>query len=68
MILQKKKKKNRGNVSSEIIKLAIACMKRTPDSIRKTAIAKEKVGHDITVGYQLYEWYEESLQKIRKPS
>ena len=51
--LTKKNIKNRGNVSCEIIKLAIACMKRTPDSIRKTAIAKEKVDHDITVGYQL---------------
>ena len=51
--LTKKNIKNRGNVSCEIIKLAIACMKRTPDSIRKPAIAKEKVDHDITVGYQL---------------
>ena len=28
-------------------------MKRTTDSIQKTATAKEKVDHDITVGYQL---------------
>ena len=50
MILQKK---NRGNVSSETIKLAFVYMKRTTDSIQKTAIFKEKVDHDITVGYQL---------------
>ena len=47
------KKTNRGNVSSETIKLAPAYMKRTTDSIRKTATAIEKVDHDITVGYQL---------------
>ena len=37
-------KKPRGNVTSETIKLAIAYMKRTTDSIRKTATAKDQLG------------------------
>ena len=53
MVYDLTKNNNRGNVSSETIKLAIAYMKRTTDSIRKTGTAKEKVDHDITVGYQL---------------
>ena len=53
-------------LSSETIKLAIAHMKRTTDSIQKTAtefgiprstlrgyITKENVGHDVTVGYAM---------------
>ena len=38
------KKTPRGNVTSETIKLAIAYMKRTTDSIRKTATAKDQLG------------------------